>query len=305
MRIILHEAACSNPACLPVSAHGMKTTHRFSIQTTLRYHLQAEGWLLLNMAACKSPSQRVVREVIKTNLGLDFKEQVTPNDLTRFHGISAPAGKLEITYDADVDRDVHISDKPWSPHECALVDFPPEVARFLYPSRYCESDKLVRLVAKEFGHLTPGHEKVVGVCNWIHDSIDYEPGVTDAHTSAVDCLTLRAGVCRDFAHLGVAFCRALGIPARYGSAYAYQLAQPDFHAFFEVWLEGRWWYYDATRLAPQPGFILIGTGHDAADTSVATMSAGITFESMEIHVTHQSSIPIDYAIQPVTFHPPQ
>jgi hypothetical protein len=77
---------------------------------------------------------------------------------------------------------------------------------------------------------------------------------------------------------------------------------PDFHAFFEVWLEGQWWYYDATRLAPQPGFILIGTGHDAADTSVATMSAGIVFESMEIQVQNLDTTPIDYTIFPVTFH---
>jgi transglutaminase-like putative cysteine protease len=117
-------------------------------------------------------------------------------------------------------------------------------------------------------------------------------------------LTLRAGVCRDFAHVGVAFCRALGIPARYASAYAYRLMPPDFHAFFEVWLEGQWWYYDATRLAPQPGFILIGTGHDAADTSVATMSAGIVFESMEIQVENLDTTPIDYTIFPVTFHAP-
>jgi len=282
----------------------MNTTHRFSIKTTLRYQLNAEGWLLLNMAASKSPTQRVVREVITNSAGITFNEQISDDGATRFHSLKAPAGHLEINYDADVEREVHVSDQPWNPHESPLVDLPPEVSRFLYPSRYCESDKLVRLAAKEFGHLTPGHDKVVGVCNWIHDRIDYEPGTTDAHTSAVDCLTLRAGVCRDFAHVGVAFCRALGIPARYASAYAYRLMPQDFHAFFEVWLEGQWWYYDATRLAPQPGFILIGTGHDAADTSVATMSAGIVFESMDIQVENRDDTPIDYTIFPVTFHAP-
>ncbi|MEI8312212.1 MAG: transglutaminase family protein, partial [Verrucomicrobiota bacterium] len=143
--------------------------------------------------------------------------------------------------------------------------------------------------------------RVAGICNWIHTHIDDEPGSTDAHTSAVECLTLRAGVCRDFAHLGVAFCRALGIPARYGSAYAYKLPQPDFHAFFEVWLGGRWWYYDATRMAPQQGFIWVGSGHDAADTSVATMSASVQFESMEIRVDKRSPGKVRYAAGPVGF----
>ena len=93
----------------------------------------------------------------------------------------------------------------------------------------------------------------------------------------------------------------MGIPARYGSAYAYQLSQPDFHAFFEVWLGDRWWYYDASRLAPQSGFIWVGSGHDAADTSVATMSSSVWFESMEIHVDKLSSLPVDFSTGPVAF----
>lgn len=295
--LVVGAGVCEGPR-----AH-MIQTHRFSIETTLRYRLNTHGWLLLNMAVCRLSSQRVVRESIYNSSANGFHERVAMDSATRFHGISVPAGEFAIQYSAEVERDVHTSDSPWSPHESSLVDFPPEVARFLYPSRYCESDKLVRLAAKEFGHLTPGHEKVVGVCNWIHERIDYEPGITNAHTSAVDCLTLRAGVCRDFAHLGVAFCRALGIPARYGSAYAYELSPPDFHAFFEVWLEGQWWYYDATRLAPQSGFILIGTGHDAADTSVATMSAGVQFESMDIRIQNLGNASVDYTIHPVTFYP--
>jgi len=279
----------------------MPTTHRFSIRTRLSYHLGQEGWLLLNMVAAKYASQRVLRESVWNNLGIAFREHVVPEGTTRFHGIAAPPGDLEILYEAEVERDISAATGPRNLPECPLVDLPPEVVRYLYPSRYCESDKLVRLAAKEFGDLAPGHERVAGICNWIHAHIDYEPGITDAHTSAVECLTLRAGVCRDFAHLGVAFCRALGIPARYGSAYAYELPQADFHAFFEVWLGGRWWYYDATRMAPQQGFILVGSGHDAADTSVATMSASVQFESMEIRVVKLSPGNVRYAGGPVGF----
>ena len=233
----------------------MPTPHRFSIRAQLCYQLSVDGWLLLNMAAAKNASQRVIRESIRNNHGIPFREHIVPDVKTRFHGIAAPAGDLEIIYEAEVERDLDRATGPRTISETALIDLPPEVVRFLYPSRYCESDKLVRL----------------------------------------------AGVCRDFAHLGVAFSRALGIPARYGSAYAYGLPQPDFHAFFEVWLGGRWWYYDATRMAPQHGFVWVGSGHDAADTSVATMSSSVQFESLEIRVDKLSAGKVKYANGPVGF----
>lgn len=276
--------------------------HRFSITTNLRYRFGQQGWLLLNVAVTKNSHQRILSETWECGSGVLVKEQSTAEGAPRFHGLSAQAGILDICYHVELEREIQAEGKAWSPPETALIDLPPEVARYLYPSRYCESDKLVRLAAKEFGGLQPGHERVVGVCNWIHDHLDYLPASTDQHTSAADCLILRAGVCRDFAHLGVALCRALGIPARYGSAYAYALPTPDLHAFFEVWLGGQWWYYDATRLAPQHGFILVGTGHDAADTAVATMSLGVTCEAMSIQVDKLTPESIDYTIQPVTFY---
>lgn len=253
------------------------------------------------MAAVKTAAQRILRESVSNSRGIKFREHVVPEGTTRFHGLAAPAGGLEVFYEAEVERDITAGHGSRNPPESPLVDLPSGVVRYLYPSRYCESDKLVRLAAKSFGDLAPGHERVAGICNWIHTNIDYQPGITDAHTSAVECLTLRAGVCRDFAHLGITFCRALGIPARYGCAYAYRLQQPDFHAFFEVWLGDRWWCYDATRMAPQYGFIWVGSGHDAADTSVATMSASVQFESMEIQVEKLSAGRVHYASGPVGF----
>lgn len=96
----------------------------------------------------------------------------------------------------------------------------------------------------------------------------------------------------------------MGIPARYGSGYALALPSEDFHAFFEVWLGGRWWYCDATCLVPQAGFILTGTGHDAADNSVATMSRGVQFAGMEIFVEKLSTGPLDYTTSPICFGGP-
>jgi transglutaminase-like putative cysteine protease len=94
----------------------------------------------------------------------------------------------------------------------------------------------------------------------------------------------RAGVCRDFAHLGIAFCRALNIPARFVSAYAYQLQPPDFHACFEAYLGDRWYLFDATRLVPTSRLVRIGTGRDAADVSFATVFGAAAMESMQVYI---------------------
>lgn len=275
--------------------------HRFTIDVNLRYNVHIEGWILLNIAAAKCGAQQVVDERLTSNADTTLREIFSPDGSIRSHGISVRPGEVEIQYQAEVIRREDGFRGCWEPGEDDLVDLPAGVARYLYPSRYCESDKLIRFARKEFGGMDFGHGMVVAMCNWIYGHIEYVSGATDELSSAVDCLISRAGVCRDFAHLGIAFARAMGIPARYGSAYAHDLAAPDFHAFFEVWLEDRWWYYDATRLAPQAGFILIGTGQDAADTSVATMSAGVKFESMRIDVTKLSTREITYNDWPVSF----
>jgi hypothetical protein len=105
---------------------------------------------------------------------------------------------LEIHYQVEGERLIQVEGHAWRPPEVLLIGLPPDVSRHLYPSRSCESDKLVRLAAKEFDNLGQ-NKKVVGICNWIHNHLDHLPGATDEHTSAVDCLILRAGVCRDFA----------------------------------------------------------------------------------------------------------
>jgi len=259
------------------------------------------GWLLLNVAVSRQATQKLLEENLSNSLGLEFREKGVPEGSSRFHGLSVPAGTLDVSYVACVEKTVDRGTSSGEPSEAPLVDLPPSVVRYLYPSRYCESDKLTRFANRQFGGFEPGHERVAGICNWIYDNVEYLVGSSDQHTSAVDCFTMRCGVCRDFAHLGIALCRALGIPARYASAYAYDLPVREFHACFEVWLGDRWWYYDATRSAPQEGFVLVGYGHDAADTSVATLSAGVFFNGMEISVEKQSPEFVGYATGPMSF----
>ena len=117
---------------------------------------------------------------------------------------------------------------------------PAEALVFIYPSRFCQSDLLARLAKREFNQDESGFYRVTRVCNWISERIEYLSGTTTPTTSAFDTVTQLAGVCRDFAHLAIAFCRSLGIPARFVSAYAYGLNLPDFHVYIEAFLGGRW-----------------------------------------------------------------
>jgi transglutaminase-like putative cysteine protease len=153
---------------------------------------------------------------------------------------------------------------------------------YLYPSRFCESDLLFRLAKGEFSQTESGFNRVTRICNWIFQHVEYLRGATNSSTSAFDTVTERAGVCRDFAHLAIAFCRSLGIPARFVSSYAYGLNPPDFHAHLEAYIGGRWILFDPTRLAPQTSFVRIGQGRDAADTSFATIYGNAQMTGMEV-----------------------
>ena len=133
---------------------------------------------------------------------------------------------------------------------CLSASCRSDVLRFILPSRYCESDALMRMAVLEFGTLTQGAQRVEAICVWIRDHIKYEIGTTQATHSAFDTVTGRVGVCRDFAHLAIAFCRALNIPARFVTGYAtFADPPPDFHAVFEAYLGGRWHLFDPTGLA--------------------------------------------------------
>ena len=178
----------------------------------------------------------------------------------------------------------HSWDDPNSIREVPPTKLPVNVLHYLYPSRYCQSDMLFGLAMSEFGDLVPDYSRVTAICNWIYNKVRYLSGSSDSETSAYDTATQRKGVCRDFAHLGIAFCRALNIPARFVSAYAYELDPPDFHACFEAYLGDRWYLFDATRLVPLDGIIRISTGRDAADVSFATFFGAVQLNRMNLSV---------------------
>jgi transglutaminase-like putative cysteine protease len=177
--------------------------------------------------------------------------------------------RLRATYRATVDLDRPAVDPARlaaSPHP----ELPPLVVPYLFPSRYCESDRFETFVGANFGELEGG-AKIAAMADWIGREMAYSPGSTDATTTAADAFVARQGVCRDYAHLMATFARAAGIPARLVSGYALDLDPPDFHAVVEVWLEGAWHLVDATCLAPTANVARICVGRDATDIAFMTI----------------------------------
>jgi len=242
---------------------------RFLIDCELQYEVAAETTLILNVEAQRDDRQRIIRESLDLPPGITSEAHVVPETGNRYRRMVLPIGTHNIVYSAEVETDPSIADVVDVP-AVPVAKLPFEVLPHLYPSRYCPSDRLGRFAWRQFGNIASGHEKVEAICNWIHENVDYISGSSDGSTSAHDTFTFRAGVCRDFAHLGITFARALGIPARFVSAYALDLFPQDFHAVFEAYLGGRWYLFDATRLCSMDRITKIAVGRDAADSAFAT-----------------------------------
>ena len=248
---------------------------RFSISSQLDYDVAEETTLILNIEAQRGGRQRVLSESLILPPGIVTDAHEVPETGNRYRRLILPVGKHHIAYSAEVETSPTVDDVV-SVGEVPITDMPFDVIPHLYPSRYCQSDRLARFAWRQFGNIATGHEKIEAICNWIYENVDYLAGSSDGSTSAYDTFTLRAGVCRDFAHLGITFARALGIPARFVSAYALDLVPQDFHAVFEAYLGGRWYLFDATRLCPLDGVIKIAVGRDAADSAFATYYGKMT-----------------------------
>ncbi len=195
------------------------------------------------------------------------------NLCTRF---LAPAGTLRLST-TTLFEDAGLAD-PVSPSAAAhpIAELPTDTLRFLLGSRYCEVDRLAAAAFDLFGTTGCGWQRVQAVCDWVHSKVTFGYMFARPTKTALDVFTERQGVCRDFQHLAITFCRALGIPARYAAGYLGDIGVPaslspmDFSAWFEVYLEDRWWAFDARHNAPRIGRILMATGRDAADVAFFT-----------------------------------
>jgi transglutaminase-like putative cysteine protease len=259
----------------------MKRT--FSCGCDLKYQVLEESTFIFNVAVAKTNNQKLLQENLELVPSLSYEELIAPMVNNRYLKVTVPSGSFELKYQAQVEV-TYLDQASMNLVETPVKELPIDILQYINPSRYCESDRLFRFAQTEFGELEPGYSRVTAICNWIYDHVTYLSGSTDSQTSAFNTVTERAGVCRDFAHLGVALCRALNIPARFAAGYAYDLVPPDFHAYFEAYLDGRWYLFDATRLVPLEGLIRIGTGRDAADIAFATIFGSVEMNEMKLFV---------------------
>ena len=192
-------------------------------------------------------------------------EEQLDSSRSRLHRLrETPPGTLTVDYEADV---------PQAAPAAQLQG----IDEILYtrPSRYCDSDRLANLGATHFAGLT-GYELMSAVTQWVRTKVSYQPGSSRVVDGALETYLSRVGVCRDSAHLVIAFLRGLNMPARLVSVYAPGLVPMDFHAVVEAWHDGAWHLLDATGLAPRDSMVRICTGRDAADTAFMTTLAGST-----------------------------
>jgi transglutaminase-like putative cysteine protease len=258
---------------------------RFHVATELAYSVAAPSTIIFNVHALRTATQTVIEESLTIEPYIKHEEYVSSGGESRFVRLdTGSVDKLRLSYRATVDVEHEVVDVDRL-QRIPMHKLAHDIVPFLFPSRYCESDRLGRLAFRHFGHLATSYDRVVAIVDWVHENVEYVRGSTDAQTSAFDTVTQGAGVCRDFAHLAIALCRAMNIPARYFTGYAYKLDPPDFHACFEAFLGGRWMLFDATRLVPLNGIVRIATGRDAADASVATIFGRVVLEKMKVSCT--------------------
>lgn len=262
---------------------------RYQLGCSLSYQLAFETPFIFNLEVAKIPAQTIVQETLSFTPPLQPRLYTDPVAANRYFAVNVPAGAFALEYNAEVDLTAFHAD-PATIDETPVTAIPLDILPYLLPSRFVPSDRLAPYALAEFGALPRGHQRVNAICGWIHDHLLYQPGASNEQTTADETLMKRAGVCRDFAHLGIAFCRALGIPARFVSCYAYGLVPSDFHAVFEAYLSGRWWLFDATRQAQLDGLVRIGIGRDAAEIAFSTPFGNFAATGMQVRIARADGV---------------
>ncbi len=212
--------------------------------------------------------------------------------------LRAPAGELKLWSDCIVELDGAPDPFDWTARQHDVGDLPPETLQFLTASRYCDSDTLAPVALELFGTTPPGWARVQAICNHVHNHLTFGYGFGRPSKTASDAQREKTGVCRDFAHLAIAFCRAMNIPARYASGYLGDIGVPcsgpgDFCAWFEAYLGGRWYTFDARYNTPRIGRVLMVRGRDAADGAMITSFGGYRLTGFRVWTDEVPGTPDD------------
>ncbi len=255
---------------------------KFSVTSSLYYQAFEPSTIICSFTCGERSAQKVIQEDIESNPAIGYEELTVGLDANRLLKFEIPeAGNFSIQYQATVKKSVNlisisaIKDDSKSAYEEAAFSY-------LHASRYVPTDRLRCIAHDQFGKISGRLNQVLAIEEWLFNNIYYQIGASNEQSWALDTYQLRNGVCRDFAHLGIGFCRALNIPARYVTVYSYLLNPQDFHAVFEAYIDGTWILFDGTRLAPLNGMIRIATGRDASETAVGNLYGNIQGKGLNV-----------------------
>jgi transglutaminase-like putative cysteine protease len=252
---------------------------RIQLSIQLAYTIAPPGAdFVFNLHCAHTRHQTLLTEHLQLSQTVASTLYVDPATANRYLRLNAAPGPLTLNYSATVDLQHHTAVAEQVP-EVPVAQLPPQVLSYIYPSRYCQSDRLGAFAMAEFGGLRQGYGRVQAIQDWVQRQVRFQSNTSTSATSAVDTLIDRRGVCRDFAHLMIALCRALSIPARFATGIDFgadpALGPTDFHAYVEVYLGHRWYMFDPSGTAIPMGFVRMGTGRDAADVSFATIFGSV------------------------------
>jgi len=252
---------------------------RLRLSIELAYQVFDPGCdFIFNVHAAQTDRQRVIEETLTLSQDVPAQIDTDPATLNRILRLSARPGPLTLRYAAVVDLEHYVA-QPEQIAEVPVPLLPTRVLSYIYPSRYCQSDRLLRLAMREFGQQWHGYARVQRIRDWVTQHVTFTQNTSNSNTSAIDTLVATVGVCRDSAHLMIAMCRALNIPARFTTGIDYgadpALGPTDYHAYVEAYLGGRWYLFDPSGTAIPMGFVRFATGRDAADVAFATIFGNV------------------------------
>ncbi len=260
---------------------------RLDIGIELEYQVLEPSEFIFKIHPASNARQRVMRSRIEIDPAVRYVVEPCRNFGNQHLRLHAEPGQLNVRYSALVDLNPVLTSSA-ELQEQPIQELPVDVIPFLYPSRYCPSDRFFQIALQAFGELPKGYGRVQAICDWVRNRTRFQVGTTTPLNCAMDTFNNGVGVCRDFAHLMISLCRALNIPARYVTSIDYgadpQFGPPDFHACVEVWLSGRWYLFDATGMCPTTGLVRIATGRDANDVAFATIFGRVMWTMPKIKV---------------------
>lgn len=255
---------------------------KLKVDCQLDYQVHEETPVILALRPHKKQLDSVIHEELTVEPKVNMSEYVD------FYGNScirlvAPIGNLKVNASSIVDveeysiYDDNIDSTP-------IQNLPNNALIYLLPSRFCESDKLNDLASDIVSYSVTGFHKVEAIRRWVNMNVKYEYNHSDSSTSALDTLNTRIGVCRDMSHLAISLCRSISIPARFVVGYTYLLYPMDMHAWFEAYLDGKWYTFDATQYVTTGGRVVLAYGRDAADVATATYYGNMELQNMNVSV---------------------